>query len=130
MITGHYLEVMKNSQLNEDQLTRLRHYFDPAPDSTVPLIRSSYACQQILPSKLYGAFGELTWTNSAHVFKDNLDYIFFKERSRLVVRKLLMLPPDEIVFAETALPNRNYVSDHVALVTEFAYIDQPYTDKL
>lgn len=69
-------------------------------------------------------------TSYSWTYVDNLDYIFFKERSRLVVRKLLMLPPDEIVFAETALPNHDYVSDHVALVTEFAYLDQPFTRKL
>lgn len=58
---------------------------------------------------------------------ETLDYIFFKERSRLVVQSLLMLPDEELVNQETALPNHLYPSDHVALVVQFAFIDEPYT---
>lgn len=61
------------------------------------------------------AVGEPPYT-SANSYIDCLDYIFHSPSAS--VTELLMLPPDEIVFGQTALPNEIYSSDHVALRTK------------
>ena len=57
---------------------------------------------------------------SINSYVDTLDYIFTDFR-RLKVSELLMLPADEIVRGQTALPNEIYSSDHLALMAKFHY---------
>lgn len=122
----HFAHQMSNSVLDAEGLHRLRTFFDE--ENGFPMVRSAYACQSVRPDKVFGAYGELPWS-TWNTFKDNLDYIFFRQRARVMVRRLLMLPPDELVSSETALPNHTYVSDHMALVAEFAFTDTPCTQK-
>lgn len=113
----HFFFVMRNSGLTQEQLAELRGWFQ---SGVCPPIRSAYSTQAIRLEKDFGAYGELPWTTYTQA-SDTLDYIFFREDSLLVVKQLLMLPAMQIVLEETALPNRYYVSDHIALVAEFAY---------
>lgn len=57
---------------------------------------------------------------SINSYVDTLDYIF-TDFERLRVAELLMLPPDEIVRGQTALPNQIYSSDHLALMAKFHF---------
>jgi mRNA deadenylase 3'-5' endonuclease subunit Ccr4 len=123
MITGkhleadHYHKVMEPSGLDEARLKAMPKLFR-APNSHY---HSAYALQQIHPHKQFSAHAEISWTNHVSAFKDTLDYIFFRDTGRLVVRRLLMVPAAELAEAEGGLPNHYYSSDHVALVAEFGY---------
>lgn len=57
---------------------------------------------------------------SINSYVDTLDYIFTDFR-KLEVTQLLMLPADEIVKGQTALPNEIYSSDHLALHAKFHF---------
>lgn len=60
---------------------------------------------------------------SINAYVDCLDYIFYSEGRGWEVEALLQLPPDEILFGQTALPNEVYSSDHVALWCRFVVSD-------
>lgn len=66
------------------------------------------------------AIGEPPYT-SINSYIDTLDYIFVDFRN-LKVTELLMLPADEIIKKQTALPNEIYSSDHLALMAKFNLI--------
>ena len=70
-----------------------------------------------------GQVGEPPHT-SVNAYVDTLDYIFFRSNCDTQVGELLSLPPDEIVFAHTALPNEIYASDHLALVAKLDVLHQ------
>ena len=57
---------------------------------------------------------------SINAYVDTLDYIFTDFRA-VEVGELLMLPADEIVRGQTALPNEIYSSDHLALMAKFHF---------
>lgn len=63
--------------------------------------------------------GEPPYT-SVNSYIDTLDYIFVDAR-KLEVQQLLMLPAEEIVLGQTALPNEIYSSDHLALLAQFSF---------
>lgn len=125
LITGkqldpdHYRKVMEPSGLDDTHLKSMPKLFKH-PNSHY---HSAYSLQQITPHKQFAAYGEVAWTNHVSTFKDTLDYIFFRDTGRLVVRRLLMVPEPELAEAEGGLPNHYYSSDHVALVSEFGYND-------
>lgn len=54
---------------------------------------------------------------SINSYVDTLDYIFADFR-KVAVGELLMMPTDEIVRGQTALPNEIYSSDHLALLAK------------
>ena len=63
--------------------------------------------------------GEPPYT-SINSYIDTLDYIFTDLR-KITVGHLLMLPAEEIVKGQTALPNEIYSSDHLALLVQFNF---------
>ncbi|KAI8978627.1 Endonuclease/exonuclease/phosphatase [Pilobolus umbonatus] len=63
-----------------------------------------------------GMFGEPKFSNYTKAFKGLLDYMFIMKGSKLRIKTLLM-PPDEEDMKPT-LPNRNFGSDHICLVTD------------
>lgn len=80
-----------------------------------PSLTSAYSCYRS-PSDP-GAVGEPPYT-SINSYVDTLDYIFTDFR-KVCLLDLLMLPADEIVKGQTALPNEIYSSDHLALKASF-----------
>lgn len=78
-------------------------------------LKSAYS--QLRNTKDPSKIGEPAHT-SINSYVDCLDYIFHDSGE---VESLLMLPPDEILFAQTALPNQVYSSDHVALLAHLRY---------
>lgn len=82
---------------------------------TIKPLRSAYA--QLRDRKDPSKVGEPAHT-SINSYVDCLDYIFHDSGE---VESLLMLPPDEILFAQTALPNEVYSSDHVSLLAHLRY---------
>ncbi|KAF5836569.1 phosphatase family [Dunaliella salina] len=66
---------------------------------------------------------EPLFTNATRDFKGTLDYILYTSNS-LQPTAVLELPADPDVFSkpDEQLPNAQYSSDHVALLTEFQYI--------
>jgi mRNA deadenylase 3'-5' endonuclease subunit Ccr4 len=66
------------------------------------------------------SIGEPPYT-SINSYVDTLDYIFVDFR-KIKVSELLLMPPDEIVKKQTALPNEIYSSDHLALMAKFISI--------
>ena len=67
------------------------------------------------------SIGEPPYT-SINSYIDTLDYIFVDFR-KLKVTELLILPADEIIKKQTALPNEIYSSDHLALMSKFNLIN-------
>lgn len=57
---------------------------------------------------------------SINAYVDTLDYIF-TDFKKVQVAELLMMPADEIVRGQTALPNEIYSSDHLALMAKFHF---------
>ncbi len=79
-------------------------------------LRSAYSYLRSMKDPSIVADPPYTSINS---YVDCLDYIFYAEGRGWEVEALLQLPPDEILFAQTALPNQIYSSDHVALWSRF-----------
>lgn len=80
-----------------------------------PSLTSAYSLYQ---SPLDPAVRSEPPYTSINSYVDTLDYIFF-DPGRVEVGELLMLPDDEIVRGQTALPNEVYSSDHLALMAKF-----------
>lgn len=76
--------------------------------------------KQRLDPKLH----EPNFTNITRDFRGTLDYILYTNNS-LVPTAVLELPADaDVVAANEQMPNAQYSSDHLALLSEFQYIRQ------
>jgi CCR4-NOT transcription complex subunit 6 len=66
------------------------------------------------------------FTNVSKDFKGTLDYILYTTDS-LVPVALLDLPDESLVqkHKQSGLPNEHWSSDHIALMAEFQYRQQP-----
>ena len=71
--------------------------------------------------RLTSAFGYPQYTNYVPAFSGCLDYIYFKESTRLRLKRVLPLATHTRVVEHTALPNVNFPSDHLPLVCEFEH---------
>ncbi|KAG5467862.1 hypothetical protein LSCM4_00948 [Leishmania orientalis] len=65
----------------------------------------------------------LPWTNFTLTFREVIDYIFFSGDS-LEVLRTVPIPPESELAENFALPNKNYPSDHIALVADLAFTAQ------
>ncbi|KAI8147601.1 Endonuclease/exonuclease/phosphatase [Fennellomyces sp. T-0311] len=85
------------------------------------LWKSVYSCHaSIDPETSNPIYGEPKYTNYTHIFKGTLDYIMTQQGEEKVrALELLTLPPDEAV--QPSLPNRNFGSDHMCLMTKFEF---------
>ncbi|KAF8276789.1 putative Endonuclease/Exonuclease/phosphatase family [Trypanosoma cruzi] len=63
---------------------------------------------------------ELPWTNYAMTFREVIDYIFFSP-TRLSVLRTVPIPPESELSENVALPNKQYPSDHLALIADLVY---------
>jgi len=68
--------------------------------------------------------GEPEFTNFKGDFQGTLDYIFF-EKNRFLLLSILDIPSLDLVALQTALPNRQFSSDHVALKATFLVLPTP-----
>ena len=76
--------------------------------------------KQRLDPKLH----EPAFTNLTKDFKGTLDYILYTSSS-LVPTAVLELPAEvEVVAPNEHMPNAQYSSDHLALLSEFQYVRQ------
>lgn len=80
-----------------------------------PKLASAYANYQSPQDP--NLFCEPPYT-SVNSYIDTLDYIFIDPK-KSSIDQLLMMPADEIVKGQTALPNEIYSSDHLALWAKF-----------
>ena len=86
--------------------------------STISPLKSAYS--QLRSMTDPSLISEPPYT-SINSYVDCLDYIFYTEKRGWQLEALLQLPPKEILFGQTALPNQVYSSDHVALWCRFIY---------
>ena len=82
-----------------------------------PTLTSAYSLYQSPTDPSIRSEPPYTSINS---YVDTLDYIFTDFRA-VEVAELLMLPVDEVVRGQTALPNEIYSSDHLALMAKFHF---------
>ncbi|KAI7897576.1 Endonuclease/exonuclease/phosphatase [Cokeromyces recurvatus] len=66
-----------------------------------------------------GLFGEPKITNYTVYFKGILDYMFIPKKDPVHIKQILMLPQEADL--KPSLPNRNFGSDHLCLVTDIEY---------
>ena len=72
--------------------------------------------------RLDGKCHEPVFTNINKDFRGTLDYILYTNNS-LVPTAVLELPAEqEMVSGKEHLPNAQYSSDHIALLSEFQYV--------
>ena len=107
-VLGREESSLENAQRLFTQLRSDFSAFEP--------LRSAYSHLRSLKDPSIVADPPYTSINS---YVDCLDYIFYAEGRGWEVEALLQLPPDEILFGQTALPNQVYSSDHVALWARF-----------
>ncbi|KAG8347649.1 hypothetical protein TRVL_01517 [Trypanosoma vivax] len=85
---------------------------------------SAYSMDIDAPIKLCDAYGltepDMPWTNYAMTFREVIDYIFFSPE-RLSVIRTVPIPPESDVSENIALPNRQFPSDHLALIADLVY---------
>jgi 2',5'-phosphodiesterase len=62
----------------------------------------------------------LPWTNYTLTFREVIDYVFFS-RDSVEVLRTVPIPPESELAENFALPNRNYPSDHVALIADLSF---------
>ena len=89
--------------------------------SSPELWHSIYSCHgDIDPKTSQPGSGEPKFTNYTAAFKNTLDYMYLRKNEALLVpTEVLTLPPEETVMP--SLPNRNFGSDHMCLVSKFEF---------
>ncbi|KAI7860629.1 Endonuclease/exonuclease/phosphatase [Circinella umbellata] len=89
--------------------------------SSPELWHSIYSCHgDIDPKTSQPSSGEPKFTNYTAAFKNTLDYMYLRKNEALLVpTEVLTLPPEEAVMP--SLPNRNFGSDHMCLVSKFEF---------
>ncbi|KAI9257318.1 Endonuclease/exonuclease/phosphatase [Phascolomyces articulosus] len=82
---------------------------------------SIYSCHgEIDPKVSIPCIGEPKFTNYTAAFKGTLDYMFLRNNeTSLVATEVLSMPPEETVLP--SLPNRNFGSDHMCLISKFEF---------
>nr|ACH92481.1 FI09011p [Drosophila melanogaster]AOQ13855.1 CG31759-PC [synthetic construct] len=72
------------------------------------------------PFKMASAYGAPEYTHYTTLFAGCLDYVFY-QNDRFEVLKVVPLPTEEELKANTAIPSAVFPSDHVALVADLKF---------
>lgn len=63
-------------------------------------------------------------SNYTELFKECLDYIFY-QMDHLRVDRVIPMPGEEQLSAHTAIPSVVFPSDHIALIVDLAFQENP-----
>lgn len=72
------------------------------------------------PFKMGSAYGAPEYTHYTTLFAGCLDYVFY-QNDRFELLKVVPLPTEEELKANTAIPSAVFPSDHVALVADLKF---------
>ncbi len=110
------MPVLGNEKSSLENAQRLFSQVQQDFHSSFKPLKSAYSHLRSIKDPSLVADPPYTSINS---YVNCLDYIFYSEEWGWQVEALLQLPPDEILFGQTALPNQVYSSDHIALWCRF-----------